>query len=123
MSDNVEYRLDKCVKLFFNFRDSDGVFEFLNGFVSGYLKSLPLENSSGIIYHNTNYPKSGPVDPFCALRTDDDEEHYDCYVYFVYDSKFEVDIVKLVFNLSEFWKLNFGHLKLQRTDDVVLFEI
>ena len=123
MSDIVEYRLDKCVKLFFSFRDSDGVIEFLNGFVSGYLKALPLENSSGIIYHNTKFSKSGPVDPFFALRTDDEEEHYDCYVYFVHDSKFESDIVKLVFHLSEFWRPNFGHLKLQRTDDVVLFEI
>ena len=122
MTNFVEYLFDKGAKLFFSFRDSDGAIEFLNGFVSGYLKALPLENSSGIIYHNTENPKSGPVDPFCALRTDDDEEHYDCYVYFVYDSKFEVDIVKLVFNLSEFWKLNFGHIKLQRTDGIVLFE-
>ena len=123
MSDFVEYQFDKGVKLFFSFRDSDGAVEFLNGFISGYLKSLPLENSSGIVYHNTEYPESGPVDPFCALRTDDDEEQYDCYVHFVYDSKFESDIVKLVFHLSEFWRPNFGHLKLQRTDNVILFEI
>ena len=49
MSDFVEYQFDKGVKLFFSFRDSDGAVEFLNGFISGYLKSLPLENSSGIV--------------------------------------------------------------------------